>query len=177
MDYNLEHSITLLSGFPASLKALLLSLPEPWLTATEGDKSWTPVQIVEHLIHAEEADWLPRVRTILEHGEAQTFAPFNREGYAAPQRSVSELLDDFAHLRHQNLAQLTALNLTPEELTRRGRHPAFGPVTLAQLLATWTTHDLTHLHQLSRLLARQYEQAVGPWSAYLGVLHCNGHSA
>ena len=132
-----------------------------------------------HLVYAERSDWMPRVRIVLEDGEARSFEPFDRFAQVkeSHDKSLEQLLDDFAHLRKENLVALQALNLGPEDLTRRGRHPALGVVTLSELLATWAVHDLTHVHQLSRVMAHQYCDAVGPWSAYLGVLQCAGHSA
>jgi DinB superfamily len=134
---------------------------------------------VGHLIAGERNDWMPRARVILEKGEARPFDPFDRFAQARESqgKSLDQLLDEFARLRRENLAALQALNLQKEDFTRRGTHPALGPVTLEELLATWAVHDLTHLHQLSRVMAHQYRETVGPWSAYLGVLHCAGHSA
>ena len=131
------------------------------------------------MIHAERADWIPRARIILQHGDSQPFAPFDRLGHEREIRgkSLGELLDEFARVRSENLSELRALDIQPEDLDRPGRHPALGSVTLSQLLATWAAHDLTHLHQISRIMAYQYREAVGPFSAYLGVLHCNGHSS
>jgi hypothetical protein len=122
---------------------------------------------------------MPRTKMILQFGETKTFAPFDRSGHTrVPKgKSVPQLLDEFAALRTKSLDELRSLNLQPSDLTRRGQHPAFGTVTLSQLLATWTTHDLTHLHQISRVMAHQYREAVGPWNIYLGVLHCTGHSS
>jgi len=179
MEFNLQDIIALLTRTPAVLNALLRYLPETWTLANEGANTWSPFDIVGHLVHGERTDWMPRARMILQAGETQTFAPFDRLGHvrAAQGESLKQLLEEFSSLRSQNLAELRALNLGSEDLARRGRHPALGVVTLAQLLATWSTHDLTHLHQISRVLAHQYLQAVGPWSVYLGVLHCNGHSA
>jgi hypothetical protein len=179
MEFNLPDTIALLTRTPAVLDALLRDLPETWTLASEGASTWSPLDIVGHLVHGERTDWMPRVRLILQSGETQTFAPFDRLGHVheAQGKSLEQLLEEFASLRAQNLAELRALNLGPEELAHRGRHPTFGEVTLAQLLATWPAHDLTHLHQISRVLAHQYQQAVGPWKAYLGVLQCAGHGA
>jgi hypothetical protein len=179
MEFNLPDTIAQLTRTPAVLNALLRDLPETWTLANEGADTWSPFDIVGHLVHGERTDWMPRARMILQSGEIQTFAPFDRLGYVRESqgRSLEQLLDEFASLRSQNLAELRALNLGPVDLARRGRHPALGEVTLAQLLATWAVHDLTHLHQISRVLALQYQQAVGPWSAYLGVLQCAGHGA
>ena len=179
MESDLSPTIALLSRTPATLNALLRDLPDSWTFSNEGEGTWTAFDIVGHLIHAEHTDWIPRATMILEQGESETFKPFNRMGQEENSRgkSLPQLLDEFAAVRSDSLSQLRALNLQSQDLQRRGRHPAFGPVTLGQLLATWAVHDLTHLHQLSRLLAHQYREAVGPWSVCLGVLQCAGHSS
>lgn len=179
MEQNLAHTISLLARTPAALNALLRGLPDDWTVHNEGGETWSPIQIVGHLIHADRTDWIPRAKWILEVGESQPFPPFDREGQnrEIPGKSLPALLDEFARARFESLEQLRALNLQPADLQRRGRHPAFGAVTLSQLLATWAAHDLTHLHQLSRVMAHQYREAVGPWIGFLGVLHCTGHSS
>jgi hypothetical protein len=179
IGFNLPDTIVLLTRTPATLNALLRGLPESWTHANEGDGTWGAFDILGHLIVGERTDWMPRARIILEHGEARPFDPFDRNAQFEESRdkSLEQLLDEFARLRAENIAALQALHLQPQDLVRRGTHPAFGPVTLAQLLATWAVHDLTNLHQLSRVLASQYRDAVGPWSAYLGVLQCTGHSS
>ena len=179
MNINLLQTVALLSRTPATLNALLCDLPDFWTFSNEGQGTWTAFDIVGHLIHAEHTDWIPRATMILQHGESQTFKPFDREGQGQKARgkSLINLLDEFAAVREESLAQLRAMNLQPQDLDRRGRHPAFGSVTLGQLLSTWAVHDLTHLHQLTRLMAHQYREAVGPWSVYLGVLQCAGHSS
>ena len=179
MEHNLPQTIALLTRTPAALNALLCDLPETWTLRNEGENTWSPFDIVAHLIHCERTDWMPRAKMVLQFGESQTFAPFDRGGNLRESRgkSLEQLLDEFARLRSENLRELSALNLRQEDLDRRGRHPAFGSVTLSALLATWAVHDLTHLHQLSRVLAHQYRDAVGPWSVYLGVLQCAGHSS
>jgi len=174
---DLPHTIALLTRTPATLDALLRGLPDAWTRSNEGGATWSAFDIVGHLIHGEQTDWMPRTQMILQSGETRTFEAFDRGGRGADGASLEQLLDEFARLRGSNLAALRALNLQPADLARRGRHPAFGGVTLSQLLATWAAHDLTHLHQISRVLAHQYREAVGPWSAYLGVLQCTGHSA
>jgi hypothetical protein len=145
----------------------------------EGEDTWTVFEVIGHLIHGERTDWMSRAKTILEFGESRKFESFDRLGQRRePQvQSLDQRLDEFARLRSENLTALRALNLQPEDLDRRGQHPVFGTVTLSQLLATWAVHDLTHLHQISRIMAHQYHDTVGPWSAYLGVLQCNGHSS
>jgi hypothetical protein len=179
MGHHLQPTISLLAHTPAALDALLRGLPEEWTHRNEGGNTWSAFDIVGHLIDGERTDWMPRARMILEYGDTRTFEPFDRRGYLkeCAGKSLDQLLDELARLRAENLAALRAMNLQPADLARRGRHPAFGVVTLSQLLATWAVHDLTHLHQVSRVMARPYREAVGPWSAYLGVLHCDGHSA
>jgi hypothetical protein len=179
MQHNLQNTISLLTRTPAALNTLLRDLPETWTLRNEGENTWSAFDVVGHLIHGERTDWMPRARMVLQFGETQPFEPFDRQGHAREMqgKSLGQLLDEFARLRAENLAELRALNLRQEDLERRGRHPALGIVTLSQLLATWAAHDLTHVHQISRVMAHQYRDAVGPWSAYLGVLHCNGRSS
>ena len=174
----LGHTVSLLERTPATLDALLRNLPDTWTGQNEGDGTWSAFDIVGHLIHGERTDWMVRVNALLQFGPDHTFTPFDRTGHATQieGRTLAQLLDEFARLRSESLRALHALNLQPEDLERQARHPAFGPVTLSQLLATWAVHDLTHLHQISRVLAHQYEDAVGPWKKYLGVLRCSGHS-
>jgi hypothetical protein len=178
-EFSLAEAVAVLTRTPAALDALLRGLPDAWVYNNEGKDTWSAFDIVGHLIVGERTDWMPRARIILDHGEARPFDPFDRfaQERESQGKSLEQLLDEFARLRKENLAALQALNLQPEDLTRRGRHPALEVVTLSELLATWAVHDLTHLHQLSRVMADQYRDVVGPWKAYLGVLHCNGHSA
>jgi hypothetical protein len=177
--FNLPETIAVLTRTPTALDALLRGLPDIWVHRNEGEGTWSAYDIVGHLVFAERTDWMPRVHRTLESGEARPFDPFDRfaQFKANHGKSLEELLDEFVRLREENLASLDTLNLQPDDLERRGRHPALGSVTLAELLATWAIHDFTHLHQLSRVMANQYRDAVGPWSAYLGVLQCSGHSA
>jgi hypothetical protein len=179
MEHHLPHTIALLSRTPATLNALLRELPDAWTSRNEGDNTWSAFDIVGHLIHGDRTDWIPRVKMVLDHGETRAFEPFDRWGQVRESqgKSLGQLLDDFARVRSDNLDALCALNLRAEDLERRGRHPALGVITLSELLATWAVHDLNHLHQISRVMAQQFREAVGPWSAYLGVLKCAGHSA
>ena len=179
MEHKLDHTIAILARTPASLDALLRDLPDEWTRRNEGGETWSPFDIVGHLIHGEQTDWIPRAKMILHSGEDRAFDPFDRLGHVKPSegKALNQLLDEFARARSQSLAELRALNIGDDDLGKRGRHPALGVVTLSQLLATWAAHDLTHLHQLSRVMAHQYREAVGPWSAYLGVMQCTGHSA
>jgi hypothetical protein len=182
--FDLTEVSAVLARTPATLNTLLRGLPDTWVMSNEGRRiegkdTWSAFDIVGHLIVGERTDWMPRARIILENGEARAFDPFDRfaQSKDSEGKSLEQLLDEFARLRSDNLAALRALNLQPVDLGRRGKHPALGVVTLSELLATWAVHDLTHLHQISRVMAHQYRDAVGPWSAYLGVLHCSGHSA
>lgn len=179
MEHNLSHTTALLSRTPAALNALLRDLPESWTRQNEGENTWSAFDVVGHLIHGERTDWMPRARMILRFGESKTFEPFDRlaQQRESQGKSLAQLLDEFASARSESLGDLRALNLRHEDLERRGRHPALGVVTLSELLATWAAHDMTHLHQISRIMANQYREAVGPWSQYLGVLRCEGHSS
>ena len=178
-EFSLTEATAVLTRTPVTLDALLRGLPDIWVRRNEGKDTWSAFDIVGHLIVGERTDWMPRARILLENGEARPFDRFDRFAQLKENhdKSLEQLLDDFARLRKQSLDALQALNLQPEDLKRRGRHPALGVVTLSELLAAWAVHDLTHLHQLSRVMAHQYRDAVGPWSAYLGVLQCDGHSA
>jgi hypothetical protein len=182
-EFSLVDAIALLTCTPATLDALLRGMPDIWVRGNEGcsdgKNTWSAFDIVGHLIVGERTNWMQRARAILEHGEARPFDPFDRFARERESlgKSLAQLLDEFARLRKENLAALHALNLQPEDLSRRGCHPALGVVTLSQLLATWAVHDLTHVHQISRVIAYQYRDAVGPWNSYLGVLKCAGHSA
>lgn len=179
MQHDLEHTISLLARTPDALNAFLRDLPEEWTLCNEGEKTWSAFDVVGHLIHGERTDWMPRVRMILQSGDARPFEPFDRWAQARESegKSLAQLLDEFARLRSENLNELRAMKLRPGDFDRRGKHPQLGVVTLSQLLATWAVHDLTHLHQISRIMANQYREAVGPWSAFLGVLQCSGHSS
>jgi hypothetical protein len=179
MGHDLENTIALLERTPAALDALLRGLPAMWTGNNEGGDTWNVPGVLAHLIHCEHEDWMPRLRMILEFGEERTFTPLDREGSArsGAGKTLDQLLDDFAGQRARNLAELRALGPKPEDMNRRGMHPVFGSVALSELLATWPAHDLTHLHQISRIMAHQYREAVGPWVRFLGVMQCAGHSS
>ena len=178
MEHNLENTISLLARTPATLNALLRDLPDAWTSVNEGGKTFSAFDVVGHLVHGESTDWIPRAKRILEFGESRAFDPFDRfaQERESQGKSLPQLLDEFANLRARNLSELRSLGLTGQQLQLRGKHPRLGSVTLGNLLATWAAHDMTHLHQVSRILAHQYRDAVGPWTAFLGVLKCNGHS-
>jgi hypothetical protein len=170
--FTFDEARALLARTPGSLDALLRGLPDGWIAAHEGGETWSPFDVVGHLIHAERTNWIPRVRVLLEHGESRAFDEFDRTAQfsASRDRTLAELLHEFTHARQESLRALAALRLTDADLERRGRHPALGAVTLRQLLSTWVVHDLDHLVQISRVLARQYTDEVGPWREYLRVV-------
>jgi hypothetical protein len=179
MEHDLHSTIALLLRTPPTLDALLRDMPDVWTAHNEGGETFNVYDVVGHLIHADRADWIPRAKMILEFGEGRPFEPFDRMGHLkeCQGKTLPQLLDDFAQVRYGAIDELRSLSLDQGQLALRGHHPAFGAVTLSQLLATWAAHDLTHLHQITRIMAHQYREAVGPWSAYLGVMQCNGHSA
>jgi len=168
----MEDAVAILARTPATLDALLRGLPDGWIVAHEGGDTWSPFDVIGHLIHGERTDWVPRAMMILEHGEARAFDKFDRFAQFAVSegRTLSSLLDELATARQENLRELASLCLTNADLDRRGRHPELGVVTLRQLLATWVAHDLDHVVQISRVLARQYSDEVGPWRAYLRII-------
>ncbi len=169
--FNLTEAAAILERTPGSLNALLQGLPEVWISATEGDGTWSPYDVIGHLIHAEHADWLPRARHILA-GETRPFEPFDRTAQFTESQgqSLSELLTTFAEARRASLTALREMKLSAEDLNRTGLHPALGEVTLGQLLATWVVHDLDHVTQVARTMAKAYRDATGPWQAYLSIL-------
>jgi hypothetical protein len=169
--FDLAEARTLLTRTPALLDAWLRDLPAAWLTCDEGASTWNTLDVLGHLIEGERSDWILRTRHLLAHGDAVPFAPFDRFAQQQrPKRTVGELLDEFAQARRRSLDELRALDLQPADLRRTGRHPEFGVVTLEQHLATWVAHDLTHVTQVARVMAKRYAAAVGPWRAYLRVL-------
>jgi hypothetical protein len=178
MTHDLEQTIALIERTPKVLNTLLRDLPDEWTMRNEGEKTFSAYDVVGHLIHGELTDWLPRARKILESGESKPFDRFDRfaQERESKGKSLPQLLDEFARLRAESIRQLRALNLQPKDLERRGKHQVLGTVTMSQLLATWAAHDLTHLHQLSRVMAHQYRESVGPWTKFLGVMQCAGHS-
>ena len=178
MSKTMDQTVALLKKTPQTLDALLRDLPDEWTRTNEGQNTWSAHDVVGHLIHGERTSWIPRAKMILEFGETRAFERVDRlaQERESEGKSLSDLLDEFASVRLKSLDDLRALNLQADDFDRRGRHPVFGPVTLGQLLATWAAHDLTHLHQISRVMAHQYRDAVGPWSVFLGVLQCAGHS-
>ena len=170
--FALDEATAVLARTPAALDAMLRGLPDAWIQGHEGGETWSPFDIVGHLIHGDQTDWVTRARIILEHGEARAFEKFDRfaQFELSKGRTLDSLLDEFADLRRASLRELATLGITDADLERRGTHPGLGVVTLGQLLATWVAHDLDHVVQVARVMARQYSDAVGPWRAYLRVI-------
>jgi len=171
--FNLNEAIILLERTPRILNAMLSGLPDKWLYANEGPETWSPFNIVGHLIHGEKTDWMVRARIILEKGTAQPFKPFDRfaQFEESKGKSITDLLEEFERVRKENLQALKQLNLTSADLRKKGIHPDFGEVTLKQLLATWVTHDLSHIRQIARVIAKQYKTEIGPWAKYVPVVN------
>ena len=172
MKFELEQGMDVLARTPSVLVALLRGIGPEWHDATEGPETWSPYVVVGHLIHGERADWMTRAQQIIEQGEHRQFAPYDRfaQFRESEGRSLAQLLEEFATLRAANLQQLRDWRVTEEMLALTGEHPAFGTVTLRQLLATWVAHDLGHIAQVTRVMARQYRDDVGPWRAYLSIM-------
>lgn len=172
MNFQIDHAIEILERTPSALRAMLSGLSEPWVMSNYGDKTFSPFDVVGHLIHGERTDWMPRARLILEHGEAKPFEPFDRYAMyeASRGKTIGELLDTFETLRRENVKALRNLALSANDLARRGTHPELGPVTLENLLATWTVHDLNHVAQIAKAMAFQLRNAVGPWNEYISIL-------
>jgi DinB family protein len=172
VEFHLDTALPVLRRTPSVVRTLLADLPRDWIEPTEGPGTWSPFDVVGHLIHGERTDWVPRIEHMLEHGDRVPFPPFDREAMfnASRGRSLVELLETFTELRAQSLTRLDALGLTDADLSRRGQHPEFGVVTMGQHLATWVAHDLGHVSQVVRVMALQYSDEVGPWRAYLSIL-------
>ena len=173
MEFELDKAKEVLQRTPATLNALLNDLPSDWVLANEGPETFSPYDVIGHLIEGEENDWIPRARIILEQGEARPFDKFDRFAMYEKSRgkSLSELLKQFEQLRGESLRQLDEMNLTPELLQKQGSHPALGVVTLSQLLSAWVVHDLGHIRQIVRVMAKQYREAIGPWTTYLTIVN------
>jgi DinB superfamily len=165
MEFQLDHAKEILRCTPATLNALLRHLPNEWVFSNEGPDSWSPFDVMGHLIHGEETDWIPRAKIILQYGETCTFEPFDQDAMFEKSRgkSMGDLLAMFERLRGESLQQLEGMNITPEMLAKQGMHPELGVVTLSQLLSTWVVHDLSHVGQIVRVMAKQYGEAVGAW--------------
>lgn len=172
MQFDLKQAVEVLANTPAVLRSMLAGLSDPWVMNKYGDKTFSPFDVVGHLIHGDKTDWMARVRLILDYGDSRAFEPFDRYAMYAESKgkTIHDLLAEFEQLRSVNLTELERLRLTPAQLDLPGLHPALGPVTLRQLLATWVVHDLNHIHQVAKCMAWQYRDEVGPWNAYLSIL-------
>jgi hypothetical protein len=172
MNFTIDKSIEILERTPEVLHLLLSGLSADWITANEGENTWNPYDIIGHLIHGEKTDWIVRARLILSNQENKTFVPFDRfaQFENSKGKSLTELLDEFKALRIKNIAALKSMHIDDNTLNQKGIHPDFGEVTLRQLLATWVVHDLDHIAQISRVMAKHYNEDVGPWIEYLKIL-------
>jgi len=172
MKFDLNKSYEILERTPAVLKMLLLNLSEDWVLQNEGPDTFSPYDVIGHLIHGEKTDWRNRAIMILQHGLTKSFIPFDRfaQFEASRGKSIEQLLTEFENLRKDNLAWLQSLELTNNDLGKKGSHPGLGEVTLQQLLTTWVVHDLTHIAQVTRVMAKQYKQEIGPWVEYFRIL-------
>ena len=170
MNFELDEAIPVLERTPTVLSSLLGDLPGDWTRVDEGPETWSPREVVGHLINGERTDWIPRARIILKQGKYRKFDPFDRFAELKSERPLGDLLDEFDQLRAGNVATLRGWNLKEKDLELTGEHPEFGNVTMRQLLATWVVHDLSHIAQITRTMARAYTSAVGPWTAYFRVL-------
>ena len=172
MNFQLAEGIQILSKTPGVISSLLSGLPEGWIKTNEGENTWSPYDIVGHLIHGEKTDWIPRAKIILSDQEDKTFVPFDRfaQFEESKGKSLETLLEEFRVLRAQNIQTLNALNIDEEKLAQKGMHPDFGEVSLRQLLSTWVVHDLSHIHQISRVMVKNLREEVGPWMEFISIL-------
>ncbi|MCW5519014.1 DinB family protein [Aureitalea sp. L0-47] len=172
MKFNLQQSIELLERTPKVLNAMLSGLSEEWINNNEGNNTWSPYDVVGHLVHGERTDWIPRTFIIMNDSDQKTFTPYDRfaQFEESKGKSLEQLLDEFESLRKANLEQLRGFGLMDSDLRRQGIHPSLGPVTLRNLLSAWVVHDQGHIAQISRVLAKQYKEDVGPWNEYMTIL-------
>ena len=172
MEFNLVKTIEILECTPAVLKKMLANLSDEWVTNNEGKDTWSPFDVVGHLIHGEKTDWVPRMEIILSAKANKKFVPFDRFAQLkSKKKSLAQLLKEFKQIRKENIKILKSKKLSKSDLKKTGIHPEFGKVTLQQLLATWAAHDLAHIGQISRVMAKQYKGAVGPWTMYLPIMN------
>jgi uncharacterized damage-inducible protein DinB len=172
MNFTVKRSLEILERTPKVLITMLQNISEEWTSPNEGDDTWSVYDIIGHLIHGEKTDWMPRAEIILSQDRDKAFTPFDRfaQFENSKGKPLNELLEEFKILRESNVEQLRSKKLTDRDLEKKGIHPAFGEVTLSQLLSAWVVHDLNHIAQILRVMAQQYKAAVGPWTEYLRIL-------
>ena len=172
MKFDLEKSLEILERTPAVIRVLLSNLSKEWAINNEGPETFSPYDVLGHLIHGEKTDWTERIKMILEYGNSKTFVPYNRFAMFTESigKSIPELMDEFEQVRQKNIEWLRSLHLSETDFVKKGKHPTFGDVTLQQLLSTWVVHDLTHLSQITRVMAKQYKEETGPWMQYFRLL-------
>lgn len=172
MTLEINKSIEILEKTPAVLQHLLGGISKGWTQNNEGDDTWSPFDVVGHLVHGEKTDWIPRLQLIMQHSDSQTFEPYDRfaQFKLSEGKSMSDLLEEFGSCRKNNISILKGLNLSEEDLKRKAIHPSLGLVTMKQLIAAWVVHDLGHIAQISRVMAKQYQTEIGPWSQYLTIV-------
>ena len=172
MNFDLNKTIEILERTPVVLETLLKGISDDWTLGNEGVDTWSPYDIIGHLIHGEKTDWVARVKVILEHGTRKPFTPWDRfaQYKESEGKTLQQLIDEFASIRKENLDWFKQLNLTEADLDKRGMHPSLGEVTLRNLLSTWVVHDLTHIAQISRVMAKQYKTEMGPWPQFFRIL-------
>jgi hypothetical protein len=173
IEFNLDDAILFLGRTPTVLKALLTNLPRSWITAKEEDQSWSVYNIMGHLIHGEKTDWIPRMNIILSQNENKNFEPFDRfaQFRDSGEKRLEDLMEEFGELRSLNIDKLRKAALQEVDMRKSGIHPAFGKVSLKELLSSWVVHDLNHLGQICRVMANQYKEEIGPWVEFMGILH------
>jgi hypothetical protein len=172
VKYSFERSIEILERTPGVIRELLSGIGEEWIMANEGPETFSPYDVIGHLIHGEKTDWVPRAKIILEHGLSKPFIPYDRfaQFEASKGKSVYQLLDEFETIRRENMKWFRSVSLAESDLDKKGMHPGLGEVSLRNLLATWVVHDLTHIAQVGRVMAKQYKEEMGPWPAYFRIL-------
>jgi DinB superfamily len=173
MKYSSQKSIEILERTPGVLKSLLAGINDEWVMNNEGPDTFSPYDVIGHLIHGEKTDWVTRAKIILEHGTSKPFTPWDRfaQFEESKDKTLKQLLDEFEKVRNENIIWFKGLNLAETDLDKKGMHPKLGEVTLRNLLSTWVVHDLTHIAQITRVMAKQYKEETGPWSEFFRILH------
>lgn len=173
VKFSLDRSYEILERTPAVLRSIFTGLSDDWTMNNEGPETFSPFDVLGHLINGEKTDWRPRVIMILEYGDSKTFVPYDRfaQYQESKGKTITQLLDEFEKLRKENMEWFRSLTLTEEDLGKQGMHPVLGRVTLKQLLSTWVIHDLTHIAQITRVMAKQYKEEMGPWVDFFRIIN------